>query len=226
MNDFFNYQTLKIRLEKSTRTLFITLKSDGVNNPITMECLFELEGLLAWCTSKVEIHSIVLQSNSEILSCGYNPKLLKKLTLDKVKTFTQKLQKINFALMHLPQTIIVDLQLGAHNIASEIATAADIRVANRACKINFNHSNLGVMPCSGGISQLSQIVGLANAKNWIMTGENISLAKLESCGFVYKAYTMDNRDETIQGILKSIARQSPILRIQTCLLYTSPSPRD
>ena len=215
MNNFFNYNTLKIRLSKSTRTLFVTLNSDGLNNPLSMELLFELEGLLAWASSKVEISSILIQSNSDILSCGYNPNSLKRLTIDKIKKFTDKLQKINFAIMHLPQTVVVDVQLGAFNIASELATAADIRIPNRACKINFNHTKLGVVPCSGGISQLSQIVGLSNARNWILTGHDISIQKLESSGFIYQSYTMDNRDDIIQNILKPISEQGPVMRIQT-----------
>jgi enoyl-CoA hydratase/carnithine racemase len=182
-----------------------------------MESLFELESLLAWCTTKIEIQTIFLQSTTSTFSLGYNPRILKKLTIEKLQKFTQKLQKINQAIMLLPQTVIVDMQLGTENIASELALACDIRIANRSCSINFNHSKLGLVPCSGGMAQLSHIVGHANAKNWILTGDNIPLRKLEASGLVYIAYTMDTRDEVVQNLLESIRQQSPVQRIQTKL---------
>ena len=85
MNSLFNYNTLKVRLEKTTRTLFITLNNDLNENSLTMESLFELESILAWCTTRVEIHSIFLQSSTDFFSRGYNQKLLKKLTIEKLQ---------------------------------------------------------------------------------------------------------------------------------------------
>jgi enoyl-CoA hydratase/carnithine racemase len=220
VNSIFNYQTLKVRLDKSTRTLFITLDHDKHENCFGMEMLFELESLLAWCTTKIEIHSIFLQSTTDYFSRGYDKNILKKLKLNQIKKFTQKLQKINQAIMLLPQTIIIDLQMGTENIASELATACDIRIANRSCRINFNHTKLGMIPCSGGIAQLSQIAGHANAKNWLLTGQNIHLNKLEASGFVYESYTMEYRDEKIQELLRSIHEQAPVQRVQTKLGVT------
>ena len=217
MSSIFNYQTLNVRLEKATRTLFIKLSSDNLDNAITMETLFELESLLAWVSTKVEIHSIFIESTTDIFSIGYNQKVLKKLTIDRLAKFTDKLQKINQALMLLPQTVILDLQMGAQNIACELAAACDIRIANRAASISFNHSKLGLVPCSGGIAQLSELVGHGNAKNWLLSGAQIDFNKMQAAGFIFESYTMTNRDEVIQNLLNQVHSQAPVQRIQTKL---------
>ena len=185
-----------------------------------METLFELESLLAWVTTKVEIKSIFISSNSNYLSTGYNPKVLKNLTIEKLSKFTKKLQKINQAIMYLPQTVIIDLQMGTKNIASELATACDIRIANRACKVSFDHTKLGTIACSGGIAQLSQVVGQANARNWLLTGKPISIQKLERSGYVFESYTKQTKDSVIEEVLSDIASQSSVQRIQTKLGVT------
>lgn len=213
----FNYQTLKVRLQKSTRTLFIEFKNEHSGNPITMETLFELESLLSWATTHVEVHTLFLESNTDMFSKGYDTSILKKLTIQKLDTFTKKLQKINQAIMLLPQTVIIDLQMGANNIAAELATACDIRVANRACRMKFNHAQLGLVPCSGGVAQLSAAVGHGNAKNWLLSGSEVNFKKLESTGYIFESYTLDNRQEAIQSLLSSIHNQSPVSRIQTKL---------
>ena len=119
--------------------------------------------------------------------------------------------------MLLPQTVIVDLQMGAYNIACELTTACDIRIANRACKISFNHAKLGLIPCSGGVAQLSEVVGHGRAKNWLLTGSPISFQKLESSGYIFNSYTMGSREQVIQELLQSIHEQAPVQRIQTKL---------
>lgn len=213
----FNYTKLKVRLQKSTRTLFIKLNSNHQDNAITMETLFELESLLAWATTHVEVHTLFIESSTDLFSKGYDKEILKKLTIDKLANFTKKLQKINQAIMLLPQTVVIDLQMGANNIAAELATACDIRIANRACSIKFNHARLGLVPCSGGVVQLSAVVGHGNAKNWLLSGRDVNFKKLEATGYIFDSYTMGDRDEVIQDILASIHNQSPVSRIQTKL---------
>ena len=211
MSSLFNYQTFDVRLEKSTRTLWVIFKIPY----FTSEFLFELESILAWCTGKVEIHSIIFQSRNDQLSSGIDPAILENLTINKLESFNSKLQKINTSLMHLPQVILVDLGQGCHNIASEFATACDIRVAHRSCEISFDHTKIGIMPSTGGIAQLSLIAGHANAKNWLLTGANISHNQLTQSGFVFNSYTTDSRFQTIEKLLSEISKQSPVSRIQT-----------
>lgn len=217
MKPIFNYQTLEVNLAKETKTLFIKLKNDQLENAITMETLFELESLLSWLTTRVEIRSVFINSNTQKFSRGYNKNILKNLTIDKLSKFTKKLQKINQALMYLPQTVIVDLQKGVNNVASELATACDIRLAHRACEVAFDHAKIGIIACSGGIAQLSKIVGHANARNWLLSGKKIKINQLENSGYVFESYTEQNQQEKIQELLMSIYDQAPVQRIQTKL---------
>ena len=214
MSSIFNYQTFDVRLDKSTRTLWVEL-----NRPpqqyINWEFLFEFETLMAWCTGKVEIHSIVLFSRAKKLSAGIDPDILKTLTVNKLENYTQKLQKITFSLMHLPQIIIADLGYGTNNVASELATACDIRVSHKSCQITFEHSKLGLMPSSGGISQLGAIAGQANARNWLLSGSTINNSKLEASGFVFFSYDENERFDRLGKLLSDIHAQAPVQRIQT-----------
>ena len=70
MQTLFNYTTLSTRLEKTTRTLFVTLNRPDWNNAFRLEMLFEFESLLAWCTTRVEINSIFIDSSTATFSTG------------------------------------------------------------------------------------------------------------------------------------------------------------
>lgn len=215
MQSIFNYNTLNARLDKSTRTIIVELNRESFNNAINMELLFELESLLAWVSNKVEIHTLLFVSTSKVFSIGHNPKTLPDYNANQIEKMTLKLQKLVQALLHLPQTIICDLQEGASNIACELAIGADLRISHENAKVSFNHSQLGLVPSSCGMSAFTTLIGQMNARNFVLTGEEIPMEQLKSSGFVYKTYTDETREKITRNLLVSINSQAPVQRIQT-----------
>ena len=213
----FNYTTLSTRLEKSTRTLFVTLNRPDWSNAFRLEMLFELESLLAWCTSRVEINTIFIDSSTAEFSTGLELNSLSSLsasTLDKTNT---KLQKIIFAMMQLPQTVVVDLGQGAQTLASEFALGADIRIASKEAKIAFNHCQYGLVPAAGGMSMLSTLVAPTFARAWVLSGNFIASNVLVESGFLNENYDSSNRNEIISSTLSRISNLAPVQRIQAKL---------
>ncbi|HXH30200.1 MAG TPA: enoyl-CoA hydratase/isomerase family protein [Bacteriovoracaceae bacterium] len=217
MQPLFNYTTISTRLEKTTRTLFVTLNRPDWNNAFRLEMLFELESLLAWCTTRVEINSIFIDSSSTVFSTGLELESLSSLTAGQLDKMNTKLQKIIFALMQLPQTVIMDLGNGCETLASEFALGADIRIASKDTKISFNHNMYGLVPAAGGMSMLSALVTPAFARNWVLTGSCIQADALVESGFIASTYDSGNRSEIVRKILDQITRVAPVQRIQAKL---------
>lgn len=214
---YFNYATLNVSLVKSTRTLFITLKEEVNDGYIGLEQLFELETLLGWCTSKVEIKSIFISSNGAFFSKGINKEELKKMKQKRLIRITEKTSLISQALIHLPQTVIVDYSMGANNIAAELGIGADIRIAHEQASLRFNHTDLGLIPCSGGLGLLTTMVGPSYARNWILSGSAVSKTQLLNSGYLIDCYTSSSRDQDIEKLLVSINKQAGVPRIQAKL---------
>ncbi|MFP5384570.1 MAG: enoyl-CoA hydratase/isomerase family protein [Bacteriovoracia bacterium] len=217
MQNLFNYTTLSTRLEKTTRTLFVTLNRPDWNNAFRLEMLFELESLFAWCTTKVEINSIFIDSSTSFFSTGLEYDTLSGTTAQQLDKINTKLQKIIFAMMQLPQTIVVDLGEGSETLASEFALGADIRIASIGSKIRFNHGEYGLVPAAGGMSMLSTLISPAFARNWVLTGAPIKENVLTESGFLTSSYDSTNRSETIQAILSDLSKAAPVQRIQSKL---------
>ena len=215
MNELFSYSTLKVALSRPTRTLNISFKENC--QFITLETLFELESILAWASAKVEIKSIFISSSNDFFSEGIDKEKLPQMSASKLEKMSKKLQTIVHAMYHLPQTRIMDLGHGCFDLASELALGADIRISNETTSIAFNHNRVGLTPSSGGIGFLSVIVGQAMARNWTLTGKEISSSQLLMSGFISEQYSSENRDECVLDILQSVAHCAPVQRIQTKL---------
>ena len=213
----FNYTTLSTRLEKSTRTLFVTLNRPDWNNAFRLEMLFELESLLAWCTTRVEINTIFIDSSTAHFSTGLELDSLASLTASQLDKINTKLHKIIFAMMQLPQTVVMDLGAGAETIASEFALGADIRIASEGACISFNHCHYGLVPSAGGMSMLSALVSPAFARTWVLSGNVMTKAALTESGFISELYSSENKNEIISTLLTKISKSAPVQRIQSKL---------
>jgi enoyl-CoA hydratase/carnithine racemase len=214
--NLFNYTTLSTRLEKSTRTLFVTLNRPDWKNAFRLEMLFELESLFAWCTTRVEINTIFIDSSSLEFSTGLDLDALATLSATQLDKINTKLQKIIFAMMQLPQTIVMDLGHGTQTIASEFALGADIRIAHKDAKVSFNHCHYGLVPAAGGMSMLSTLVSPAFSRSWVLSGAALNESVLTNSGFLSEAYA-ENKNEVIAQTLSKIANLAPVQRIQAKL---------
>lgn len=217
MTTLFNYTTLSTRLEKTTRTLFVTLNRPDWNNAFRLEMLFELESLFAWCTTRVEINSIFIDSSTKHFSTGLEYDTLSGTSASQLDKANLKLQKIIFAMMQLPQTIVMDLGDGSETLASEFALGADIRIASKNTKISFNHCHFGLVPAAGGMSMLSALVSPAFARSWVLSGAPIKENVLIESGFLSTTYEPGERNETISELLNNISKVAPVQRIQAKL---------
>ena len=217
MQTLFNYTTISTRLEKTTRTLFVTLNRPDWNNAFRLEMLFELESLFAWCISKVEINSIFIDSSSPFFSTGLEYDTLSGTSAQQLDKSNTKLQKIICAMMQLPQTIVVDRGDGSETLASEFALGADSRIASQSAKIKFNHCHYGLVPSAGGMSMLSNLVSPSFARNWVLSGRAIDKKVLTESGLIAETYDRDSRSELVRDLLTELSKVAPVQRIQAKL---------
>ncbi|PIP89782.1 MAG: hypothetical protein COW01_07900 [Bdellovibrionales bacterium CG12_big_fil_rev_8_21_14_0_65_38_15] len=210
----FDYKTLHVTLDPSTRSLTIELSRAARRNAITMEMLFELEGMMAWLSSHLEINAVTLRGAGGYFSCGFDREETARMDAPKLQKYFKKLQKIVYSMHLLPQTFIVDMGKGAEAQGIELALGGDIRLVHEETVIEFNHLQKGLVPCSGGVGILSNIVGAQVARRWVMTSQTLTSNDAVSGMFADYSYVLQTKYKLQQEILKRILMQSPVTRIQ------------
>ncbi len=210
-NQLFQYKCLKVNLEPDTKSLTVEIQTTGRFDqfPLNFECLFELESLMAWLNQHLEVKSVQIEFDVEYQS--FYPEQLKDLDQAYLEKNMLQIRKTCHSLLKLPQTVIFNLKRGLEGPMAELALAADLRVANRDCEIVFNHLSLGLVPMGLGIELLGLIVSPGKARDWILSGRNISSYELAQSGFI--GQLIDN-EEDCQQIKQKLFSHSDMARIQ------------
>ena len=200
-----DFSSLKVSLQKETKHLEVVFLSS-----LDEQMVIELEQLLAWVAGRVEIHSIVFLSSSPSLRVSSK---VTKYSCGELGVFLSCLRKLVVGMLHLPQTVVMDMGEGCRDLACEFFLGGDIRVAKEGASLYWDAIERGRSPCSGGSSFLPLIVGDALARKWLLGSDPVESAELLHSGFLSSFYK--DQEEELGRILFQISLQAPVARIQT-----------
>jgi enoyl-CoA hydratase len=92
----------------------------------------------------------------------------------------------------------------------ELALCCDIRVASSRAKLGLPELRLAVIPGSGGTQRLPRLVGLARAKELILTGRVIDADEALRIGLVAEVVLPGLAVERAREIATDIAARGPV----------------
>ncbi len=213
MNPLFKYNLIHTTLISESKTLKITLNRKDLNNTISLELLFEIESILNWSFSRIEINSILIDSCTDYFSSGLSKETVQDKDFEYLISLKRRIWAIQKLMLTMPQAVVCDFNMGASNIAIEAFLGADQFIASDNAKFQFDHLENGY-PLFSPRSILKNSFN-GNLNNLIYK-KIISASDLVTNGFLTGSY----EDKLIytQSLLSYMSTQSSFTRIQTKMI--------
>jgi len=118
--------------------------------------------------------------------------------------------RVGARLAALPMPTIAAIEGNALGGGLEIALCCDLRVASDRARIGLPEVRLAVTPGAGGTQRLPRIVGLARAKELILTGKVLTAAEAERIGLVNEVVAAGQAVARATVIGEEIAQRGPL----------------
>lgn len=110
----------------------------------------------------------------------------------------------------LRKPVIAGVNGFAFGAGTEIALACDLRIASDRAKFGLPEIKLGIMPGYGGTQRLPRLIGVAKAKELMMTGDFISAEEALKIGLVNSVAPHQDLNDEIMKLAKRISEKAPI----------------
>ncbi len=180
-------------------------------NLVTVELTRRLDRALAVIEDDDDVRCVVVTGTGERAFCaGSDVKEFESLR-GRVGEGKLLLEKAVYRrLARLPVPTIAAIGADALGGGLELALCCDLRVADERSKLGLPEVRLGVMPGSGGTQRLPRIVGVAKAKELILTGQIISAAEAAEIGLVNRVAPAGQTLAEAMTIAETIAARGPI----------------
>jgi len=110
----------------------------------------------------------------------------------------------------LPMPTIAAIEGNALGGGLEMALACDLRIASERAKLGLPEVRLAVIPGAGGTQRLPRIVGLARAKELILTGRALDAPDAARIGLVHEVVPAGEAVSRAVAIGEEIAARGPV----------------
>ncbi|MFC0014469.1 MULTISPECIES: enoyl-CoA hydratase-related protein [Allobacillus] len=92
----------------------------------------------------------------------------------------------------------------------ELTLACDIRIASSSAKMGLTETSLAIIPGAGGTQRLSRLIGIANAKYYILTAKRFESGEAKQIGLVQEVFEPTELEGQALLMAKQIAGNGPI----------------
>jgi enoyl-CoA hydratase/carnithine racemase len=142
------------------------------------------ETVTATLRDSATYRAAVITGGTQHFAAGADVHELLGLAADDFGRRNRVLQQAFHAVATAPQVTIAAINGYALGGGCELALAADFRIAGRSAVLGLPEITLGIMPGSGGTQRLARTVGLARAKDLILSGRLVPADEALRIGLV------------------------------------------
>ncbi len=198
-----------IKVEKKKEIGIITLNRPETRNALNRKMIRELGDALTGLENDPQIMSIIITGNKDFCA-GADIKEMNAIKPEQIESFCRWGHKVFDQLENMGKPVIAAMTGFALGGGCELAIACDIRIAGEGAKFGQPEVNLGLIPGFGGTQRLSRLVGVAKAKEMILTGKIIDAKEAESIGLVNRVVKDEELMTKAEEMAQVIAQKAPI----------------
>ncbi len=132
------------------------------------------------------------------------------MTAAEAMAFSRRGHNALGALEYMSKPVIAAVNGYALGGGFEIALACDFIYASDKARVGFPETTLGILPGFGGTQRTAKIVGLARAKELVMTGKVFTAQEAYDMGLVNKVVPHDQLTEAVDEVAAKLLSNGPI----------------
>jgi len=201
----------ELKLEREDALEIWTIDAAPRRNSITRALIGELEAKVAAVSSTGQVRAVILTGAGDKAFCaGADLKERAAMSEDDVRAFLDALRRTFRAMEKSHCIFLAAINGAAFGGGAELALACDLRLAAPAAEIGLPEVKLAIIPGGGGTQLLSRLVGVARAKELILTGRPVTAAEALEVGLVNQIAPEGQLMEAAHALARLILANGPL----------------
>jgi len=199
-----------VLLERRGAVALATLNRPKALNALDSQTLEGLEAVVAQVAGEGDARALVLTGAGRAFAAGADIEAMRKMTPLEAEAFGRLGHRVFGALEELEIPTIAAVNGYALGGGCELALACDWIYASEKAVFGQPEVNLGLIPGFGGTSRMVRRVGVAWAKEIILTGENLKADEALRIGLANKSFEPEALLDAALAAGESAAKRGPV----------------
>ncbi len=196
--------------------LILTLNRPEAMNCFNLELLGALGEAMAEANFDQSLRCIIITGangddpKKTSFSTGADLKERRTMSPDQVRRYIFTIRNTFTAVEQVRMPVIAAINGFAFGGGTELALAADLRIASSSVVMGLTETSLAVIPGAGGTQRLPRIIGIAKAKELIFTARRITALEALAVGLVNQVVEPAELLPAALKLAKEIAANGPV----------------
>lgn len=189
----------------------LTLNREDAANALSRDLLLSLRDHAEDLRARADVRVVVITGAGERAFCaGADLKERRGMNEDQVRAAVTLIRSTIHAVSTLPQPVIAAVGGVAFGGGTELALAADLRVAADNAVFGLTETSLAIIPGAGGTQRLARLIGVAKAKELIFTARRIDAVTAHGLGIVNQVVKKSELLAQVRELAQEIQKNGPI----------------
>jgi enoyl-CoA hydratase/carnithine racemase len=200
-----------VTLDRSDGVAWLTLDRPEVMNALSFQTLQELSAHVALLAADRETRVVMITGAGDRAFCaGADLKERVGFTEEQTRAFVALIGDTFTEVARLPQPTIAVMGGVAYGGGLELALACDMRIAAQGVKMGLTETSLAIIPGAGGTQRLPAVVGVARAKELILSSRRVDADEAGAMGLVNRVVPRDSLRAAADELAGAIAACGPL----------------
>lgn len=202
------YQT--IRFEKEDGIGVLTINRPDALNALNGDVIAELESVVEGVEQDSELRALIVTGEGRSFVAGADIGAQSVLDMQGGRAWGRRGSALFRRIERLEIPTIAAVNGFALGGGCELAMSCDMILASAKAKFGQPEVGLGITPGFSGTQRLPRWVGMAKAKELILTGEHIKAEEAERIGLVNRVVEPEALMDTALELAQKIAKNAPL----------------
>ncbi len=188
-----------------------TIQGEARRNSLTMALVRELGARVGAAAGDRALRAVILTGAGERAFCaGADLKERARMGAEEVHAFHTALRDTLLGIERAPQVFVAAINGAALGGGLELALACDLRVAAEGAELGLPEVSLGIIPGGGGTARLPRLVGVARAKDLVLTARRVGAVEALALGLVSRIAPAARLMPEALAVAGQVVRNAPI----------------
>jgi enoyl-CoA hydratase/carnithine racemase len=202
---------MEIGTERKGGVEIWTIQGEARRNSLTMALLLELRDRVSGAAADRTLRAVILTGAGERAFCaGADLKERARMAVEEVHAFHGTLRDALRGIERAPQVFVAAVNGAALGGGLELALACDLRIVAEGAELGLPEVSLGIIPGGGGTARLPRLVGVARAKDLVLTARRIGAAEALALGVVSRIAPATRLMAEALAFAEQVARNAPV----------------
>ena len=153
-------------------------------NALSFDLLYDLKIIIKVLSKNAKILCLILCTDNNHFSAGADLKERKIMSMKEAKAALDNFNDCYGIIESFPKPVICAINGYCLGGGAELALCCDIRIGSVDSIIGFPEVSIGIIPGAGGTQRLPRLIGLSNAKYWILSAHKFTAKEAKDYGFL------------------------------------------